>query len=298
MSVPLARLAHAIVLAGSGCGFVLGVLGCGREIDSQPNEGSTTEAVAIGSSLVDTAGAAEGDRWRSHLYSERDADVFALLDEMGTGSTVSYVKAIHVEIGMPVRTGQVMARLEDGRASLAVEAARARADEAGARLARAETLLERELVPSADVETLRNALREATAELRQAQLDLARTRVRAPFGGVVARRYVQVGARVDDATPLFRVTAMTPLRVRILVPEREAAELAAGAALTLTGVDGTTARGRVVLLSPVIDPGSGTREVVVEVVDRGVLLPGAEVVVTPAASAPAAPATLPAGRAE
>lgn len=286
------RFARLVLLA-----LAIVAAGCGREIDSTPAAGAALEPVVIRADLADTAAHAAPGRWRSHLYAERDADVYALLDEMGTGSTVSYVKTIHAEIGRPVRAGQVLATLEDGRASLAVEAARARADEAASRLERAEILLAGELVPLAEVETLRNARRVAAAELKQAQLDLARTRVRAPFGGVIARRYVQVGARVDDATPLFRVTTLAPLRARLLVPEAEAAGLAIGAPVTLSGVAGAAADGRVVLLAPVVDPGSGTREVVVELVERGALLPGAEVLVIRADPSRPPPA-LEAGRRE
>ncbi len=102
--------------------------------------------------------------------------------------------------------------------------------------------------------------------------------MRAPFAGVVSRRYVRVGDIVDDETPLFRVTAMAPLRARLLVPESEVASFGVGATVTITAADGTMGTARVIIVGPTIDPGSGTREVVVELAEAGDFRPGASVV--------------------
>jgi multidrug efflux pump subunit AcrA (membrane-fusion protein) len=76
---------------------------------------------------------------------------------------------------------------------------------------------------------------------------------------------------------------MSPLRARVLVPERESDVFRRGAPVIATGLDGVQAGGRVVRVGPTVDPASGTREVVVELARTGDLVPGAEVVVRPAA---------------
>lgn len=261
---------------------------CGREIDSRPAAASVgEEEMAVGAATDDagaglTASPSAPGSYRTHLYTERDADVHALFDT-DEGAEASYVRAIHVDVGRSVGAGQVLAVLEDARQNLAVEAARARADQARAESERAKQLLEEEVIPRAEHEALVNAARVADAELRRAELEWSRTRVRAPFAGVVARRYVRVGQRVEPDMPLFRVTALAPLRARLLVPERQAGAFRPGGSARVRGVDGVEADGRVVLVSPTVDPGSGTREVVVELSAPKGLLPGAEVVVEPIA---------------
>ena len=47
------------------------------------------------------------------------------------------------------------------------------------------------------------------------------------------------------------------------------------------GVDGVRAEARVLLVGPTVDPGSGTREVILEVAEPGGFLPGAAAVAEP-----------------
>jgi RND family efflux transporter MFP subunit len=233
-----------------------------------------------------TGGAAAGapaGGYRTHLYSERDADVHALLEDTENSPGAAFVKQLHADIGDRVGAGQLLLTLENERLELQVRAATARANEARARVDRMRKLLDQGYAAAAEFETLEHQLEEAEAELEQARLDLSRTRVLAPFGGVVARRYVRVGERIESGTPLFRVTAMSPLRARVLVPERESGVFRRGATVVVTGVDGVEAEARVVRVGPTVDPASGTREVVVELARAGGLVPGAEVLVRPAA---------------
>jgi biotin carboxyl carrier protein len=238
------------------------------------------------------AGSPAAAGYRTHLYSERDADVHALLEDTENSPGAAFVKQLHADIGDRVGAGQLLLTLENERLELQVRAAMARANEARARVDRMRKLLDQGYAAAAEFETLEHQLEEAEAELEQAQLDLSRTRVLAPFGGVVARRYVRVGERIESGTPLFRVTAMSPLRARVLVPERESDVFRRGATVVVTGVDGVEAEARVVRVGPTVDPASGTREVVVELARAGGLVPGAEVLVRPAAE-PADEAQMP-----
>ncbi len=49
----------------------------------------------------------------------------------------------------------------------------------------------------------------AQARLQQAQLDLERTEIKAPFDGVVTRRNIQVGQRIAPGTSLMMVVPVS-----------------------------------------------------------------------------------------
>ncbi len=98
---------------------------------------------------------------------------------------------------------------------------------------------------------------------------------------MVARRYIRVGELVREGTPLFRVTAMSPLRARVLVPESEAATFRIGAPVRVRDARGREATARVVVMGPTVDPASGTREVVVELAEPDGFRPGASVRIEP-----------------
>jgi RND family efflux transporter MFP subunit len=85
-----------------------------------------------------------------------------------------------------------------------------------------------------------------------------------------------VGEYLTAGTPIATLVRVHPLRLRVLVPEREGSGVRAGHAVTLT-VEGdpTVYRGRVVRLSPVVQEQNRTLLVEAEVPnDRGFLRPG------------------------
>ncbi len=257
-----------------------GFAGCSQEIESDP-EASSTPGMLL--SLASNASAAEAvTGYQTYLYSERDVDVFSRL-----GSGVYFeqgviVKAIHVEVGDPVKAGQLLATLDDEQITIQLEAAQAAADQADANFARIEKMREKEVVPESEYDQALYAKRYAAAQLKRARLDLSRTRVRALFPGVVSRRYIRMGVLIEGSTPLFRITAMTPLRARILVPESRASAFRTGSSVQLTGTSGESATARVIVVSPTVDPGSGTREVLIELPKPDGFRPGAAVTAVPA----------------
>lgn len=251
--------------------------GCSTEIRSEtPEEEETRQLTGLAEAPEEAVAEAP---LRTQLYSEHDADVYSRLSDITTGDNGVPVVEIRVEIGDRVRKGQVLAVLDDADARLAVDAARPRAEEAERRYERLRQLVEREMVSQAQYEEALYEHRSAAAALRRAELELDRTRVRAPFDGVVARRYVRVGRTVHEGEPLFRVTAMAPLRARLLVVEERAKRFQRGDPVTLEDESGRRGRGRVILVGPTVDPASGTREVVVELTDPDGFRPGAAVTV-------------------
>lgn len=253
--------------------------GCAREIRSDDTEAPAEEARPT---LSVAAPAADSRRaFSTNLYSEHDADVYNRLmieETVGVGIPVT---SIHVEVGDRVAAGQLLARLEDADARLDVAAAEPKAETAASNLRRVEELRKSGAVSEAEREDAQFESRTAQAALEKARLNLSRTEIRAPFAGVISRRYVRVGDVVDDKTPLFRVTALAPLRARLLVPESDVAFFTVGAPVAISAADGTAGTARVIIVGPTIDPGSGTREVIVELSRVGDFRPGASVTAEP-----------------
>lgn len=78
----------------------------------------------------------------------------------------------------------------------------------------------------------------AMAEERQARLahlrqTVADATLRAPFDGVVATRFVELGAHVRNGQAVVRIVRRGALRVRFAVPEAEAASLSMGSRVRL-----------------------------------------------------------------
>ena len=123
-----------------------------------------------------------------------------------------------------------------GGISLAdLQAARSQLAQAQAQLAQARNALEQNgrsagnSVPLAEVQ-----LDTAQAAVRQAEQNLSRTAVRAPFAGKVADVLTEVGEFAGQGTPVVRLVDPGSVRARVGVPTADAAALTEGVKFNLT----------------------------------------------------------------
>jgi len=120
-------------------------------------------------------------------------------------------------------------------------------------------------------------LNTAHQEERALELELEKTRITAPFDGLIARRYAHEGQSVSKGDRLFWVTAEAPLLMRFTLPEKFFGSIRVARQFEIASPDvpAEKHRARVKEISPVVDPSSGTFEVLVELMgDRGGLRPG------------------------
>jgi membrane fusion protein (multidrug efflux system) len=128
-----------------------------------------------------------------------------------------------------------------------------------------------------DIRRVHEQLTTSKEEEHSLELELEKTRITAPFNGLVARRYVREGQAVSKGDRLFWVTAEAPLLMRFTLPERYFGRVRPAQQFEITSPDvsGEKHAARVKEISPVVDPSSGTFEVLVELTgDRGSLRPG------------------------
>lgn len=123
----------------------------------------------------------------------------------------------------------------------------------------------------------RATLASATADRDQAELDLTRTQITAPFDGMVYSRNVDLGTRVTTSTALLSLINVDIFWVEVSVPVAALGKIAipaqdgdTGALVELqqTGWDATQKRqGRVLRLIPKLDSTSRTARLLIEVED-------------------------------
>jgi RND family efflux transporter MFP subunit len=228
------------------------------------------------------------------LVADRQADVAAERD--------GRVVHIAVDIGDRVQQGQVLATLDDRALRSVCDSQKARAaslraqvseweaeEKSGeADLRRADIMRTEKIRSEEDWEHVKYKLDEtiaevaryradeaaAQADLKTANLQLEQSRIVAPFSGVVGRSSVRPSQEVKKGDVLFWVTAEAPLRVLFTIPESAMAAFPMGAKLELTTADYPDLRqaARIVRVSPVVDPASGSVQVIGSVVHASPLL--------------------------
>jgi len=128
-----------------------------------------------------------------------------------------------------------------------------------------------------DIKRVSELLNNAKLDEEALELELEKTKIKAPFDGLIARRYAREGQNVAKGERLFWVTAEAPLLVRFTLPEKLFGKMRAGQPVEITSTDapGEKHTAKVKQVSPVVDPSSGTFEVLVELVgERGAMRPG------------------------
>jgi RND family efflux transporter MFP subunit len=174
--------------------------------------------------------------------------------------------------GDSVRRGELLAEIDDRpfreqlvQARAGVAQGQANLQNARSTLARNQKLYERGIAAGKDLEAAQAAERVAAAALQQAkaavqlaELNLERTRVLAPIGGVVVKRYLSPGEQVDGtaAQPIVQVAQPAPVDLLANVPALDLPRLRAGEALPITteAFPGQVFHGQIVTISPAVDP--------------------------------------------
>jgi RND family efflux transporter MFP subunit len=128
-----------------------------------------------------------------------------------------------------------------------------------------------------DIKRVQETLNTSRQEERSLELELEKAKIKAPFDGLIARRYTREGQSVAKGERLFWVTAEAPMQMRFTLPEKFFGRVRQGQQFEVTSADVPREKhaARVKEISPVIDPSSGTFEVLVELTgERGSLRPG------------------------
>jgi RND family efflux transporter MFP subunit len=219
----------------------------------------------------------------SVLSVEHEVDVLAKLNGV--------VIQAPLEESQQVRAGQELARLDDrqlvaqldkAHADLAAAEANVKYNEAElkakqANLRRTQQLRQLGLGSEADLDNSdflekgaeydlkawEAAVTGSHATVRELEVELDQTRIRAPFSGVIAHRYIREGQSVLKDEKCFRISQLSPLQVQFQVPETSGRKPRIGDAvhLAMLGEEGRTLHARIVKMSPIVDPASDSYDV-------------------------------------
>jgi RND family efflux transporter MFP subunit len=184
------------------------------------------------------------------------------------------VVALPAEEGDWAKQGQVLAKIDDTEAQLALARAQLAAEVADKEAKRGQQLKAQSLISDKALDDLELARRTAWQQLEQAKYDLSQTRIVAPFAGRVVRRMVNLGETVTPGKECFEIADTDPLLARVYFPEREMARVQVGqpALLELDIHPDKEFPARVSLVNPAVDRTNGTFKVTLEVKDRTGLL--------------------------
>ena len=130
--------------------------------------------------------------------------------------------------GQRVAAGATLVRLDEDSETIAVEQAKAALAEADARATRNDRLADSRAISAAERDTARFELSKARLALQEAELNLSRRTIVAPFAGMVGLTSVEVGDMVSTSSEIVIIDDRSDIKVEFRVPEAFAGRLAIG----------------------------------------------------------------------
>jgi membrane fusion protein (multidrug efflux system) len=165
--------------------------------------------------------------------------------------------------GVRVSRGQLLIRLDDSVQKADLERARANLTLSKSKYDRAADLRSKGFISGQAKDEAENTYKVAQADTELAAARLAKTEIRAPFGGVIGLRSVSVGDYVKEGQDIVNLEEIDPLKVDFRVPEVFLTQVRAGQVLQITmdALPDRTWPGKVFAINPLID--AGGRSIVV-----------------------------------
>ena len=157
--------------------------------------------------------------------------------------------------GQQVRQGSLLVTLDAGETRAQVQSSRVQAELEKQRLERADDLFRKGFSSQQSLDEQRSVHARAAAKLREDQVRLAKSEIRAPFPGVAGLRQVSEGAFVAAGTDIARLEKIDQLKLDFRVPETFLSRIKAGQGVRIA-VDshaGQEFRGAIYALEPAID---------------------------------------------
>ncbi len=175
------------------------------------------------------------------------------------------VVATPVIRGARVNAGDVLCEIAvDSRAS-DLQEARSRQEQAQMEYQGALDLQTRGLQSRVGIAQLKAALDASAAAVTRAELALQKTKITAPFAGILETREVEVGDLMDLGGKCGSLLDDTPMLLVGLVPEQEVGKLFIGAPVTASLLTGENVAGKVTYISRAADATSRSYAIEVEI---------------------------------
>ena len=230
-----------------------------KKTDEKKTDEKKTDAVP-----VQVVNPHHGDISSSLLFSsnvdtEKIVDIYPM--------TMGIIEEIRRDEGDKVNKGDILAVLDDREAVINEQRAQINYEQLKAELERQKAIFEKQMISKDEHEKLKFRVQTAKLDWEQSKLLLSYTRITSPISGVVSRRFIKVGNKINTAQLAFSVVDPREKIAVVNIPAQERKHIYMKQKCVILAspdeVDATVKR-----ISPAIDPESGTFKVTVDISDR------------------------------
>ncbi len=207
-------------------------------------------------------------------------DRFTAVGSIEAGEAIVVVSEIDAAVvslpfaeGQAIKAGGLIAQLDDAELSAQVARAEALRDQQRITFERVKAVVDQGAGAPQDLDDAAAALKVAEANLAVAQAKLAKTKITAPFAGILGARRVSPGAFLRGGTAITDLAQIKQIRVTFTAPERFLSKLKHGATVKVatTAYPDHELIGTIDVIEPQLDAGTRSARIVARVDNPGEL---------------------------
>ncbi len=206
------------------------------------------------------------------------ADKFEAVGTIKASESITVVAEIDAAVmGLPfveggeIKRGELIAQLDDSQLSAEVARAEALRAQRQASYDRVFAIVELKAGAPQDLDDAAASLKVAEANLALAKARFAKTKVIAPFDGIIGARRVSIGAFLRSGQPITDLANIDAIRVNFSAPERYLSLLKKGAGVTVstTAYPGYELKGTIIVIEPILDSATRSARIIARVENPG-----------------------------
>ncbi|HEU4724437.1 MAG TPA: efflux RND transporter periplasmic adaptor subunit [Candidatus Eisenbacteria bacterium] len=206
------------------------------------------------------------------------ADRFEAVGTIEAGEAITVVTEIDASVeslpfreGQPVAQGALLAQMDDETASAELKRAEALRDQSRVTYDRVKSLYDQKAAAPQDLDDADAARKVAEANVQLARERLRKTRITAPFAGLVGAKRVSAGAYLRAGDAITELASLHEIKVTFSAPERYLATLQRGreVSVSTTAYPNYELHGRIDVVSPVLDPATRAAAIIARVRNPG-----------------------------
>lgn len=186
------------------------------------------------------------------------------------------ITAIHFREGKQVSKGELLIETNDDEIAAQLEKQKYNRKLNEDNEFRQRKLLEKDAISQEEYDNALNRLNTTVADIRLLEAQLAKTKIAAPFAGVIGLRFVSEGAYISPNTAIATLYNISPAKIEFAIPGRYSTQVVPGKRIRFTiESDLKIYEGQVYAIEPRIDPATRTLKIRAMAENRGgSLLPG------------------------
>lgn len=200
-----------------------------------------------------TAAAVKAESWENALTAV--GSLTAVQGVTVAAEQAGKVVQIAFESGARVRKGDLLVRQDTSSEEAQLPGAEAQATAARTVLDRDAKMLPKKIVSQADYDAAVAAYEQARAQANNIRATIAKKTIRAPFGGRIGIRQVNLGQMLREGDPVVTLQALDPIYADFSLPQQELGRLHRGLKVKVTSdaLPGVTVEGRITAINPLVD---------------------------------------------